>query len=146
MMSTVSLPSTNYVSMTPHAQDFTPEDQFDNDLQELQTMLNNFSDQQWDVSDPNVQDVAHSFMQQFAKDFNQLPENERKSPQMDILIRGLNKAGLIEGDTSGIQVTSYSYFTSALEKLVSSSGSSSDYIKNYIDPSIKAAEAALKTN
>lgn len=143
-MTTVQLNSAFTTSVNSQTQDFTPEDQFKNDLEELQTILDALHANPGDADDNHVQNIAYNFMEKFAKDFNQLPEAERKSPQMDLLLRELKEAGLIEGDTNGITVVPMPYFGSDLYKLASGSGSGPDWIADYIDPAIKAAEATLK--
>ena len=143
-MTTVQLNTAFTTSVHSQAQDFTPEDQFKNDLEELQTILDYLRTNPGDAEDSHVQNITYNFLEQFAKDFNQLPEAERKSPQMDLLVRELNEAGLISGDTNGISVVSMPFFGSNLYKLAEGSGSSPDWITGYIDPAIKAAEASLK--
>ena len=124
-------------------QQHPPEDQFKNDLEELQTILDDLHQNPGDAENIHVQDVTFDFLQQFAKDFNQLPEAERKSSQMDLLIRELNEAGLIMGDTNGIGVVPRSNIGSDLYQVASGSGGR-DWITDYIDPAIKAAGASLK--
>lgn len=143
-MTTVQLNTAFTTSVHSQAQDFTPEDQFKNDLEELQTILDYLRTNPGDAEDSHVQNITYNFLEQFAKDFNQLPEAERKSPQMDLLVRELKEAGLIGGDTNGINVISMPFFGSNLYKLAEGTGSSTDWITDFIDPAIKAAEATLK--
>lgn len=118
--------------------ELSSEKSFNADLRELKSYLDSIHNNPDLLHSDKFQNSIYSFMQKFANDFNQLPENERKSSEMKTLIEDLAQYGLVDGNTDGISVSPYqSQFSNALDGLVMPG--QKKVILTILDPAILAA-------
>ncbi len=120
----------------------SPEEQIKTDLGGLKIDLDYLHSKPQILIDSLYQNTLYAFMQQFTEDFNQLPEAERKSNEMQTLVDDLASKGLITENPDGIGVSPYqSQFANALDGLTMPG--ERKWISKVLDPAIKAAESTL---